>query len=272
MQWWSAYESPSVPDNSHLDLDGIKSKLLDIHGEWKSPFDELDTEKGGSGSIYQRIIELGCRPSSHTFIDSSNGIDSFPVAHPHFAALHLTHWSNATISGVPQEARGRIVLMGDAAHILPADAAQGASCAVEDAVAYAILLKHYTALENQSPLVFSEKSSSLSSPTDIPTPFALAAKAYEEVRKPRIKGIFDMMGQGVGDKRMEMGWIAEKLRDLAIRWLGTLFSLTFLRFTDVTRFLANKVPESMNDYLFAYDAEVAVADYLKKGSSPCGFW
>ncbi|KAJ3509863.1 hypothetical protein NLJ89_g4994 [Agrocybe chaxingu] len=179
-----------LPNTANINYEDIKAQLLSVHGDWKSPYDALDSEKSGSGSVFRSIIEQGCRGPLNSF---------------------------------------------------------GASCAIEDSLTYALLLKHYLSI---SP------SYNARNPTDVETgmretPFALTANAFKEVRRPRIRAFTDMVHDSCekADERTEMGWLGEKLRDWAIRWL------------------AGKAPEKMNDYLFSYDTEAAVKEYLAKKES-----
>ena len=79
---------------------------------------------------------------------------------------------------------------------MPPDSGQGVSCAAEDAVVYALLLKHYY--------------------TDADG-LRKAAQAYERMRMPRVHRILDLAKRN-GDAKKEMGWFAQKFRDTAI-WL-----------------------------------------------------
>ncbi|CAA7266105.1 unnamed protein product [Cyclocybe aegerita] len=228
IQWWAIYESPEFPDAANINYEDIKAQLLSAHGDWKSPYDAPDSEKSRSGSVFRTIIEQGCRAPFNSFGIQNIGLDTLP---------HLQSYL----------AKGRIVL-GDAAHIIPADILQGASCVIKDSLAYALLLKHYLSIR---------PSYNYRNPTDVETgmwemPFALAVKAFEEVRRPPIKAITDTVHDPCEkvDERMEMGWLGEKSRDWAIRWL------------------AGKTPEKLNHYLFAYDTEAAVEEYLSMPPVP----
>lgn len=75
------------------------------------------------------------------------------LPHPIHTIPALEHWT-----------RGRVALIGDAAHALPNSTGQGASMAIEDAATLAMYLR------------------------DIPTPEA-ALTRYEELRRPRVERI-----------------------------------------------------------------------------------
>ena len=139
------------------------------------------------------------------------------------------------------------MLIGDAAHTMPPDVGQGVSCAAEDSIVYALFLKHYlSAKEGQVPTQ---------------TPFEQAANAYEQVRKPYIHRLLDMAKRN-GDMKKEMGWFGEKVRDFAMKIVCEL-SASLVRFS-LLKLLKARLPESLNDYVFAYDADVEVAKYLSR--------
>ncbi|KIM34711.1 hypothetical protein M413DRAFT_450097 [Hebeloma cylindrosporum] len=208
IQWWSIYECPVIPDSKNLDYDAVKAQLLSRHGSWKSPYDEDGTR------IYQTIIQLGCRPPKDPESTTSRHDTSVMVL-PRFITPRLPSWSASS---------GRIVLMGDAAHTMPPDVGQGVSCAAEDAVVYALLLKHYLASSPDQALV-------------------LTAKAYEDIRKPHIHHILDVAKRN-GDAKKEKGWLGEVIRDFAMK-------------------IVCKLPESLNDAVFTYDPEAEVTAYLQ---------
>ena len=187
IQWWSIYECPVIPESKDLDYDAVKAQLLSRHGSWKSPYDE-----DGVG-IYRTIIELGCRPPKDAELPTTTRDDTTVMVLPRYITPRLPSWSNADSSA----ASGRIVLMGDAAHTMPPDVGQGVSCAAEDAVVYALLLKHYLALSPDQALV-------------------LTAKAYEDIRKPHIHRILDVAKRN-GDSKKEKGWLGEIIRDFAMK-------------------------------------------------------
>jgi len=191
IQWWSIYECPVIPDGKNLDYDAVKTQLLSRHGCWKSPYDE-----DGVG-IYQTMIELGCRPPKDQESSSTTRHDASVMVLPRFITPRLPSWSNADSSTTLSA--GRIVLMGDAAHTMPPDVGQGVSCAVEDAVVYTLLFKHYLASSPDQALV-------------------LTAKAYEAIRKPHIHRILDIAKRN-GDSKKEKGWLGEIIRDFAMKFI-----------------------------------------------------
>jgi hypothetical protein len=208
IQWWSTYEVATPPNlKQEIELTDIKEQLLARHRDWKSPYDSQ------AGNFFKQIIELGCRSESLTFdpdapvpVDDRLGFDTKLAVRPRYVTPRLPFWSNATspVSETPPSGRGRIVLIGDAAHTMPPDSGQGASCALEDAVVYSLLLSHFLSIADTS-------SSELGSPLE------RAAKAYEELRKPRVHQILDIAKRN-GNAKKNLSWFAEMIRDLFI-WI-----------------------------------------------------
>jgi hypothetical protein len=211
IMWWSTYEVATPPSRKErVSHEKIKKQLLARHGDWKSPYDSE------AGSVYKQLIELGCRSESSTSdLDSQVtgrvqnaklGFDTSVLLLPRYVTPRLPFWSNATspVAETSPCGRGRIVLIGDAAHTMPPDSGQGASCAIEDAVVYSLLLKHFLSI-----------APSTSSLDLLGTPLDRAAKAYEKLRKPRVHQILDF-AKRTGDAKKEMGWFAQMVRDFAI--------------------------------------------------------
>ncbi|KDR77607.1 hypothetical protein GALMADRAFT_65936 [Galerina marginata CBS 339.88] len=240
IQWWSIYECPVIPERKAFDHEALKAQLLARHGDWKSPYDESNV------LLFRRIIELGCRPPTLTDtkdpfgsdIEKTRTHDASVMVLPRYITPRLPYWSNANGRDTPVQNQGRIVLMGDAAHTMPPDVGQGVSCAAEDAVAYALFLKHFLVTTHESPTSPGSPSTEAA--------FSLAAKAYEDLRKPHIHRLLDFAKHS-GNTKKEMGPIGQIFRDLGMR-------------------LACKLPESLNDFVFAYDAETAVANQIAQNA------
>ncbi|KAF8815149.1 FAD/NAD(P)-binding domain-containing protein [Phlegmacium glaucopus] len=242
IQWWSIYEVATPPSRKEgIAPEDIREQLLARHGGWKSPYDS------DSGGLYKQIIELGCRSQPSTFDsdapvpgrieDPKLGFDTNVLVLPRYVTPRLPFWSNATspVAETPPCGRGRIVLIGDAAHTMPPDSGQGASCALEDAVVYSLFLKHFLSIAGTS------------SSDPLGTPLERAAKAYEELRKPRVHQILDMAKRN-GDAKKEIGWFLQTIRDLALS-------------------IICKLPQSINDKFFSYNAETAVAYFLARNAN-----
>ena len=231
IQWWSIYESATIPERKEdIDYDALKNQLLARHGDWKSPYDDPETKI----AIFRRMIELGCRPPAATPEIKSSGSDNEKRPHdasamvlPRFITPRLPFWTNANSPTTAVESQGRIVLIGDAAHTMPPDVGQGVSCAAEDAVVYALLLKHYLLREQ-------ERLQEPGSPAQKGRPSALAqaAKAFEEIRKPHIDRLLKFAKYS-GDAKKGMGPIGQIIRDLGMRLACESSWLRSSRFTGV---------------------------------------
>ncbi|KAJ7454655.1 hypothetical protein FB451DRAFT_1143984 [Mycena latifolia] len=204
LMWWSTYETRDPPPRDTPPAT-ILEQLIERHAHWASPADTPDWP------VFREIMALGCAdtPTSKLLIL------------PGYVTPRLPHWSSLSGSG-------RILLLGDAAHAMPPHAGQGVSCAVEDAVALALLLKHYR----------------VSHRFDVGDSLQRTAKAYEVVRMPRVHKILDFAKHG-GATKKKQSWWQEKMRD----WI--LWVLC-------------KLPESLNDANFGYDVEVEIAKYIAK--------
>jgi 2-polyprenyl-6-methoxyphenol hydroxylase-like FAD-dependent oxidoreductase len=176
IQWWSIYES-LVPPPRDEDPSVVREQLLERHGSWKSPYDSPDA------AIYRSLINLGCH--------SDQPIAPLLIL-PRYIAPRIPHWTSLNGSG-------RIILLGDAAHAMPPDSGQGVSCAVEDAVAIGLLLKHYRIARG----------------LDVHETLKQTATAYEAIRMKRVWHILDIAKRS-GDTKKEKRWWQEKIRDYSI--------------------------------------------------------
>ncbi|KAF3216585.1 hypothetical protein TWF106_008213 [Orbilia oligospora] len=130
---------------------------------------------------------------------------------------------------------GKILLMGDSAHVMPPHSGQGVSLASEDGYVYARLLAHEIqrtkAAESQ----------------DYKTALSTAGKYYTEMRKPRSDKIMAIAARS-GNMKRNLSWWEEKSRDF-------FFGL-FLRFA----------PDSIHDGTFGYKADEEVDKFLSTKS------
>jgi hypothetical protein len=200
MQWWATYEAPepsfsSARAKTIADAEKVKQELLKLHGSWKSPRDEDNSDVNG---VFKSIIELGC--VSEEVADT--------LAHHHTPVLLLPRYvvPRHLESYVTSTWTGRIILLGDAAHAMPPDAGQGVSCAAEDALVYSLLLTKLVSRESKSV-------------TEIPDGVLRdAAIAYNDIRKPRVSKILDLAKRR-GDSKKEMSMISRWIRDVMVRVL-----------------------------------------------------
>ena len=212
IQWWSIFETDTIPEKRDIDYEDVKAQLLKRHGDWVSPYDHIpDTSNNQERQgIFRTIIDLTFETTSASSIPKNVTIL------PRFITPRLPAWSNATYTSstfkTNPKNEGRIVLVGDAAHTMPPDVGQGVSCAAEDSVAYVLLLKHFL-------------SQSGNKSSDISSVLKKTAEAYELVRKPRIHAILDQAKYNASLKK-EMGPFAAWMRDSAM-WILCKYSSFF---------------------------------------------
>ncbi|KAJ6608665.1 hypothetical protein B0H10DRAFT_1815324 [Mycena sp. CBHHK59/15] len=203
LMWWSTYETAEPPPRDTPPA-AVLAQLTERHAHWASPADTA------AHPVFRELMALGCGLAAHTLLIL-----------PGYVTPRLPRWSSLSGSG-------RILLLGDAAHAMPPHAGQGVACAVEDAVAIALLLKHYC----------------VSHRFGVEDALARTATAYEAVRVKRVGRILDVAKHG-GETKKRKSWWQEKIRDWAL-WVVC------------------KLPESLNDAQFAYDVEAEIAKYIAK--------
>ncbi|KAK2040010.1 FAD/NAD(P)-binding domain-containing protein [Colletotrichum somersetense] len=98
--WWSNWGHPEIPHSNVMPTEEIRRQLRDRHGTWRDPVIRYVVENMTTDRIY-----------------------------PIWTTPELPFWG----------ARGA-VLLGDAAHTLPATSGQGAGQALEDSVVFSLLL------------------------------------------------------------------------------------------------------------------------------------
>ncbi|KAF8146514.1 hypothetical protein K438DRAFT_1910669 [Mycena galopus ATCC 62051] len=201
LMWWSTYETAEPPPRD-TPRAAILDQLIARHAHWVSPADIP------SRPVFREIISLGCAEAQVLVL-------------PGYVTPRLPHWSSLSGSG-------RILLLGDSAHAMPPHAGQGVACAVEDALAIALLLKHYR----------------VSARFSVEESLRRTAEAYEAVRIKRVGKILDLAKYG-GQSKKKQSWWQEKVRDFFV-WLLC------------------KLPESLNDAQFGYDVEAEIAKYIAK--------
>lgn len=101
--WWSNWGLTDIPKTNHVKPEEVRKQLLDRHGSWKDP-------------VIQEIIATM----------------STDRVYPLWTTPELPYWG-----------RDRAVILGDAAHTLQANSGQGASQALEDSVAFTLLLTSF---------------------------------------------------------------------------------------------------------------------------------
>ncbi|EAU80941.1 hypothetical protein CC1G_03117 [Coprinopsis cinerea okayama7 len=227
--WWSVF----FPPTSHPDLpttEEVKSQLFHCVEGWKAPFDQ-----GSDENAFESLLLLAFgnsdeeKPSKDT---ASTLLDTKQlIIQPRYSSARLPYFTNRNSS----LAKGRIILVGEAAHVIPPETMQGAAFTIEDVAVYTLLLKHY-----------SEAQGLVSKYRFSPSVYEAAAKGYDDLRVPRASQLMKSVGNGLDcDGGDEMGWFGEKLRD----WAASLFC----RFSDCVQ-----------EESFSYDPKKAVGDYVAK--------
>ncbi|KAI9805482.1 MAG: hypothetical protein M1825_000733 [Sarcosagium campestre] len=103
--WWSTFESDEVQDMKSIDVDEVRAKLRQRHGDWADP-------------VVRRLAQ-----------DME-------------IELLTPSW---TLPKLPRWSRDGVVLIGDSAHALPTSSGQGVSQALEDAHMFSLALAHHLA-------------------------------------------------------------------------------------------------------------------------------
>lgn len=136
--WWSNWGTPEIPDGNVVDPEEIRRQLKGRHGTWDDPVIRNIIEKMNTDRVY-----------------------------PIWTTPDLPHWGG----------RGA-VLLGDAAHTLPATSGQGAGQALEDSVVFSLLLAH-----------FITKVEAAGSDLNADEAVELSIKGLYEIRHPRVATI-----------------------------------------------------------------------------------
>ncbi|KAJ4478835.1 hypothetical protein C8J55DRAFT_429993 [Lentinula edodes] len=227
--WFSHVEikNPLPRDTPRFDMMPL---LLDRHGSWKSIYDDPGDE---CKTLFRQIITVACGSKE----------DNNWLMLPRFYTPLLPYWTSVSgLSGSrAKHGCGRIILVGDSAHAMPPEGAQGVSCAVEDCLTLALLLKHFLNKLHSETGVDILKA-------DIPQEvmkhaILRSAEAYEAIRIPRVNKILTQ-AKGKADRKKQIGWVQDKIREIAV-WVMSYLPESFL-----------------HDEIFGYDVKVHVANYL----------
>ncbi|KIW19508.1 hypothetical protein PV08_00080 [Exophiala spinifera] len=171
-------------------------------------------------------------------IETDSRFGLLQTSYPTYTTPELPHW----------HVGGRAILIGDAAHALQPSSGQGASQALEDSEALALVLAHHFNLSSSSS---SSSSASLSSPAASTGggirnteqrrhsyPYKAVEKAlvtFETIRKPRVHTIYDY-SQRMSRMKSDMGFVME--------WIMSSFN------------------RSYNDVLIEYDLPSVVRETI----------
>jgi len=181
--WWSTYPSPTPEDSKSFNKDQAINDVLARHEKWKNPTIQ---------AILAYIRSQRASNSDTGLIDAVFATYTTPPL-PSYSAH-----------------KGRLVLIGDAAHTLQTSTGQGASQALEDAESYVRLLAHY--------LKHPESAS-----TTPESPLSRSATAYTTIRQPRVMTIYKR-GQKMGGMKRGLNIVEEYLTYFFI-WLMSTVSL-----------------------------------------------
>jgi salicylate hydroxylase len=130
-------------------------------------------------------------------------VATFPTVDPriHQIMLHsedIKIWRLYIHKPYPYWIRGRVALLGDAAHPMLPDQTQGHSQAIEDAAALG--------------LIFSEQYFHVNARTNVEDAIRAAMQRYEKVRMDRAATLQDAAARAREDIRERIGWAAEGVR------------------------------------------------------------
>lgn len=186
--WWSTYEVTPAPTRDLL-LADLRAQLLERHGSWKSPYDSPESD------VFSSIISLACGSENEK---TERAVDKNILILPQYVPQRLPRWSSET---------GKVILLGDAAHPVPPESGQGVSCATEDGLALALLLKHY---------LIQQLASKGSGKLDTAEVLNRTKTAYEDIRMKRIARILCIYTPFNNAKART--WFQERVRDWVL-WM-----------------------------------------------------
>lgn len=200
--WWSTFSSktpypyttttsssgPNQPNKpSTFDKPLATTALLARHAKWKNPT---------IAAIVNYVEACNSTPPP---------LSTTPTTPPPGCALEASYPTWTTPELPAWTARGRVALVGDAAHALQPSSGQGACQALEDGEALALFLRHHL-LRGRAPRALPP----LADRSDA-TAVALAAalKHYEALRMPRVHAIYERsqrMSRMKGDMGVVLEW------------------------------------------------------------------
>ncbi|KAK5056241.1 hypothetical protein LTR84_012794 [Exophiala bonariae] len=206
--WWSTFSSstpypyndtgsttpPSTNKPGIFNRPLAMRSLLARHARWKNPTisaitayvetcntTTLRVDASCMGRCDYRIVAPASAPPADAVPPPTAALDG---SYPTWTTPELPFWT----------VRGRVALVGDAAHALQPSSGQGACQALEDAEALALLLRHHL----DRCVAGADEVGAL----------ANALEQYEALRMPRVHAIYER-SQRMSRMKMEMGVLME---------------------------------------------------------------
>ncbi|KAI5459130.1 hypothetical protein BGZ63DRAFT_415784 [Mariannaea sp. PMI_226] len=201
LAWWSTYQIKECPDRKSIDIQDVTRQLRERHSHWKDP-------------VVQKVLE------------SVQVQNMYPT------------W---TLPPLPTWERDGVVLLGDAAHALPPTSGQGASQALEDCEAFALLLAHHiNKLADENSSVEQEQAA-------LNQAINAAANQYVALRQPRVGEILKA-AQRMQNTKRDMGVIQEYAMYTFMKLYGLFPSLAGKPIRKVTEY---NISEEVSRFLAA---------------------
>ncbi|KAK1621895.1 hypothetical protein BDP81DRAFT_455850 [Colletotrichum phormii] len=200
--WWSNWGQPDIPQKNVMDPNEIRQQLRNRHGAWQDP-------------VIQHILE---NPSTNR-------------VYPIWTTANLPFWS----------AHGA-VLLGDAAHTLPATSGQGAGQALGDSVVFCFLLASYL---------------------DRPATESKDADFESQAIQLAAKGLYDIQAPGVvAIKRQSRNLYLtdKKIENIFFEYIYYLYLYVLIRIPILARLILGTVFSPPDEA----DLEEQVQRYLKQ--------
>ncbi|KAK9775140.1 putative FAD/NAD(P)-binding domain-containing protein [Seiridium cardinale] len=188
--WWSNWGTTDIPDGNTMNPEEIRRQLLDRHGTWDDPVIRTIIENMTTDRIY-----------------------------PIWTTPDLPHWGE----------RGA-VLLGDAAHTLPATSGQGAGQAMEDSVTFSLLLAHYISKTGTEDRNMTEADA-----------IQMASKALYEIRHDKVATI--------KARSRNLYLTNKRINNILFEYLYYCFIYVWTNFPIIGQFIVGTVykdPEELN--------------------------
>lgn len=202
--WWSTFSSktpypyttttngssPNQPTKpSTFDKPLATTSLLARHAKWKNPT---------IAAIVNYVEACNSAPAP---------LSTTPTTPPRACALEASYPTWTTPELPAWTARGRVALVGDAAHALQPSSGQGACQALEDGEALALFLRHHLGGRAPRSPLLADRSDAVA--VAVPVALAAALKHYEALRMPRVHAIYERsqrMSRMKGDMGVVLEW------------------------------------------------------------------